>query len=87
MKMSYNLLKQIESSKIIRIQKVPIGHYNFEYAKEHYDEGTVFGILELENEILSDNSDKIMGYFGVNFEHNILAYYLKPWGDRNEGSS
>ena len=76
MKMSRSLLEQIEENKIIRVEKLPIGHYNFEYAKEHYAEGTVFGNLELENEIISDMDNKIIGYFGVSFEHNILAYYL-----------
>lgn len=77
MRISYNLLKQLKKSKILRIEEVPIGHYAFEYAKEHYAEGTVFGLLELENEIVSDLDNKIVGYFGANFEHNILAYYLK----------
>lgn len=77
MKMSHSLLKQLIKSKIIRSKEVPIGHYSFEYAKEHYKEGTVFGILELENEIISDLDNKTIGYFGVNFEHNVLAYYLK----------
>jgi Fe2+ or Zn2+ uptake regulation protein len=74
--MSYSLLEQLISSKIIRIHKVPNGFYYYEYAKEHYEGGTVFGILELEHEILSDFG-KVIGYFGVKFEHNILAYYLK----------
>jgi Fe2+ or Zn2+ uptake regulation protein len=77
MKISHNLLKQFKKSKIIRIEEVPLGHYTFEYAKEHYANGTVFGIIELENEIISDLDNKIIGYFGVNLEHNILAYYLK----------
>jgi hypothetical protein len=74
--MSQNLLKEMEKSKIIKFYKVPKGYYNFEYAKEHYNEGTVFGTLELENEIISDINNKIVGYFGISFEHNILAYYL-----------
>ena len=77
MKISRNLLKEMESNKIIKVNKVPVGHYAFEYAKEHYAEGTVFGVIELENEIISDLDNKIIGYFGVSFEHNILAYYLR----------
>lgn len=77
MKMSRNLLKQIEKSKIMKVYELHVGHYTFEYAKEHYAEGTVFGSLELENEIISDLDNKIIGYFGLNLEHNILAYYLK----------
>lgn len=77
MKISHNLLKQLEENKIVKVYKVPIGHYAFEYAKNHYAEGTVFGVIELENEIISDNADnKVVGYFGFNFEHNILAYYI-----------
>lgn len=77
MKMSHSLLKQLDKSKTIRIVEVPIGHYTYEYAKEHYAEGTVFGSIEIENEVISDIDNKVIGYFGVNFEHNILAYYLK----------
>jgi hypothetical protein len=76
MKISHNLLKEIERNKIIKVNKVPVGHYNYEYLKEHYAEGTVFGVLELENEVISDLDNKVIGYFGVSFEHNILAYYL-----------
>jgi hypothetical protein len=75
--MSLNLLNEIKKNKVIKVEQVPKGHYNFEYAKEHYNEGTVFGNLELESEILSDLDNKIIGYFGVSFEHNILAYYLR----------
>lgn len=77
MKISYNFIKNLEKSKIVNVVKIPLNHYNFEYAKEHYEEGTVFGNLELENEIISDLDDRVIGYFGANLEHNILAYYLK----------
>lgn len=77
MKMSHSLLKEIIRSKVIKVTELPIGHYTMEYAKEHYAEGTVFGILELEHDIISDLDNKVIGHFGLSFEHNILAYYLK----------
>jgi hypothetical protein len=75
MKISYDFLNKLTESKIMRIYKINSGNYYFEYAEQHYSEGTVFNVLELENEIISTNN-KIIGYFGISFEHNILAYYL-----------
>lgn len=74
---SHSFLKNMEKNKIIRIHKLPIGHYHYEYAKEHYAEGTVMGVLELEHSVVSDLDNKVIGHFGISFEHNILAYYLK----------
>lgn len=77
MKISHGFLKSLIKSKIIKANEVPIGHYHYEYAKEHFEDGAVFGTLELDNEIISDLDNKIIGYFGINYEHNIMAYYLK----------
>lgn len=74
---SHKFLEEMERNKNIRIHKLPIGHYHYEYAKEHYAEGIVMGVLELEHPIISDLDNKVIGYFGMSFEHNILAYYLK----------
>lgn len=77
MKISHGFLKSLISSKIIKVHEVPIGYYYFEYAKHHFKDGTVFDTLELENEIISDLDNKVIGYFGINYENNIMAYYLK----------
>jgi hypothetical protein len=77
MRISYEFLEEMKEAKIIKIHKVPKGHHTFEYAKEHYKEGKVFDSIQLEHEIMGDLSNNIIGYFGVNFEHNIMAYYLK----------
>jgi hypothetical protein len=77
MRISVEFLEAIKDSKIIKVSKVPKGHHTFEYAKEHYKEGQVIDAIELEHEIIGDLSNKVVGYFGINFEHNILAYYLK----------
>lgn len=77
MKISHGFLKSLIKSKTIKVNEVPLGNYYFEYAKEHFEGGTVFDTIELENEIISDLDNKVIGYFGINYEHNIMAYYLK----------
>lgn len=72
---SLEFLEAMKESKIMRIQEVPIGHNIYEYATQVYSYGSVMSTLELENHIL-DEFNNIIGHFGVNFEHNIIAYYL-----------
>lgn len=72
---SIDFLNQLSNSKIMKVYEVPAGYNVFEYAKAHYSEGTVFGSLQIENELVNALGDKV-GYFGVDFNHNILAYYF-----------
>lgn len=77
MKISLDFLNAIVQHNNIKIYEVPVGHYTFEYAQQHYLEGIVMGAIEIENEIINELNDNVIGYFGINFEHNIMAYYLK----------
>lgn len=74
---SLDFLDSFIKSKIINVVKIPRGNYAYEYSMENYNEGRVFGLIELEHNIISDLDNKIIGYFGVNYEHNIFVYYLK----------
>lgn len=77
MVLSKKILEQLIESKIMKIYEVPERNCYFEYLQNHYQDGTAFGIIELENEIIDDiDYNKVLGYFGVNFQHNIIAYYL-----------
>jgi hypothetical protein len=76
MKIDRNFLIGLKKNNIMDIKKVPYGHNVYEYAIKEYDEGSVFGFIELEHQII-DVWDNIIGHFGINFEHKILVYYMK----------
>ncbi len=75
MKVSLEFLEAMQESKIMRIYEVPSGHNIYEYATQIFSQGSVIETLELEHHILNEFNE-IIGHFGVNFEHNIMAYYL-----------
>ncbi len=81
MKIDLDFLLELKKSQIIKVQKVPLNHNCYEYAIEEYDEGAVFGLIELEHQIV-DEWDITIGHFGVSFDHGILVYYLKK-GERS----
>lgn len=66
----------MKKNKVIIMKEVNKGNYYYEYAQASYKEGIAIGILELENAIFDDVTYDIIGYFGINWEHNIMAYYF-----------
>ncbi len=76
MSISLKFLEELKKSKLLKVIKVPIGHYNYEYATLDYNNATVFGFIELEHDIISDIDNKVIGHFGLKLSHNIIVYYL-----------
>lgn len=77
MKVSSNFLEFVKGSKAIEVHKVPRGHHTFEYSTQSFTEGVVVNTLELDSEVIGELDNKVIGYFGMDLEHRVLAYYLK----------
>lgn len=72
MKLSIGFLK--EAKKHFQVIKIP-KHHVYEYAT-NLPEGVVFNVLEVENDIVNDLDDSLIGKFGIDFQDKIIAYYL-----------
>lgn len=77
MKISLSYLEDLISNNVLQVKELPSGHYTYEYALHYFNENAVFGLIELEHEIISDLDCKTIGYFGVEYSHNLLVYNLK----------
>lgn len=72
MKLSIGFLEA--SEKHFQVVKIP-KHHVYEYAT-NLPEGVVFNVLEIENDIVNDVDDTIIGKFGIDFQDKIIAYFL-----------
>lgn len=80
MKIDLEFLGLAKKYSLFKIfNQIPNNHNVMEYSIHEYEEGDVTGTLYLENEII-DSFDKVIGNFGVSFEHKIFAYNLKKEG-------
>lgn len=73
-KATYDFIKSFKNTdfKVIQVLK---NHNVYEFAIEILPEGSVVGVIEVENEIIDDYGNNI-GFFGINFDYKILVYNL-----------